>query len=153
MRKPTNCFVHSLFEPHRDAAALQATQQTSSGPDDDDYATGRASPSAEGLKSEKVADKNPDAATAYSNNVNQNGALIAGGGGVETAVQSRLLTKKQISDMAFGIRELAKKLAHIRIKMNVRNVFILAKAHDETLIGKTREMAEWLLKQDVNYRM
>ncbi|KAF1990033.1 ATP-NAD kinase [Aulographum hederae CBS 113979] len=66
----------------------------------------------------------------------------------EHRAHSRLLTKKQLSDMAFGIRELAKKLAHIRLKLNVRNIFILAKAHDETLIGHTRELAEWLLIKD-----
>jgi hypothetical protein len=62
--------------------------------------------------------------------------------------QSRLLTKKQLSDMALGIRELSKKLAHIQLKLRVRNVFLLAKAHDETLIQYTRELAEWLLSKE-----
>ena len=60
--------------------------------------------------------------------------------------QSRLLTKKQLSDMAVGIREMSKKLGHIRLKLRVRNVFLLTKAHDQTLIAKTRDMAEWLLR-------
>ena len=59
---------------------------------------------------------------------------------------SRLLTKKQLSDMAVGIRELSKKLGHIRLKLKVRNVFLLTKAHDQALIAKTRDMAEWLLR-------
>lgn len=133
-RKPTNCFVHSLIEPHRDAAFESSISP--SGKSSNNSNNGSQTPSYEGLKSEKVADKNPD-----------------GSGAEGDAVQSRLLTKKQISDMAFGIRELAKKLAHIRIKMNVRNVFILAKAHDETLINNTREVAGWLLEQDANYKM
>ncbi|KAF2762536.1 ATP-NAD kinase [Pseudovirgaria hyperparasitica] len=63
--------------------------------------------------------------------------------------ESRLLTKKQISDMAFGIRELAKRLSSIRVKTNVRNVFVLCKAHDEGLIKNTRDVTEWILqKQD-----
>jgi NAD+ kinase len=66
---------------------------------------------------------------------------------------SRLLTKKQISDMAYGIRELSKKLAQIRLKLNVRNIFILAKAHDETLISHTRETTDWLLTQDPKYKV
>lgn len=65
----------------------------------------------------------------------------------ETHTQSRLLTKKQLSDMAVGIRELSKKLGHIRLKLKVRNVFLLTKAHDRTLIAKTRDITEWLLKQ------
>jgi len=61
--------------------------------------------------------------------------------------QSRLLTKKQLSDMAFGIRELSKKLGHIRLLLKVRNVFILTKAHDQKLIANTRDLTEWLLRQ------
>lgn len=59
--------------------------------------------------------------------------------------ESRLLTKKQLSDMALGIRELSKKLGHIRLHLNVKNVFLLTKVHDEELISKTRDLACWLL--------
>lgn len=69
--------------------------------------------------------------------------------GVDTQhTESRLLTKKQLSDMAFGIRELSKKLSHIKLKLNVRNIFILTKVHDESVIGNTRELTGWLLKQE-----
>lgn len=68
--------------------------------------------------------------------------------GEAKAVASRLLTKKQIGDMAFGIRELAKKLAHIKIKLKVKNIFVLCKAHDEGLIKDARDVAEWLLAKD-----
>lgn len=54
--------------------------------------------------------------------------------------------------MAFGIRELSKRLGHIRLKLKVKNVFLLTKAHDVHLIENTRIMSEWLLDQkDVNY--
>ncbi|KAF2225699.1 ATP-NAD kinase-like domain-containing protein [Elsinoe ampelina] len=58
---------------------------------------------------------------------------------------SRLLTKRQLSDMAYGIRELSKKLGQIRLNLKVKNVFILTKVHDKKLIEKTKEMACWLL--------
>lgn len=61
--------------------------------------------------------------------------------------QSRLLTKKELSDMAFGIRELSKKLSRVRLLLDVRQVHILTKAHDQKLIAHTREVTEWLLKQ------
>lgn len=61
--------------------------------------------------------------------------------------QSRLLTKKQLSDMAFGIRELSKRLGRVRLLLKVRNVFLLTKAHDQKLIKFTRDVSEWLLKQ------
>lgn len=83
-----------------------------------------------GLAQERKVDKNLDGVHGANNH------------------QSRLLTKKQISDMAFGIRELAKKLGNIRLKINVQNVFLLVKVHDETLIANTREVAAWLLTKD-----
>ena len=74
--------------------------------------------------------------------------------GVEDCHQprhSRLLTKKQLSEMAYGIRELSKKLQHIQVKVMVQNIFILVKAHDESLIENARELTEWLMKKDPTY--
>jgi NAD+ kinase len=88
----------------------------------------------EGLAQEKRVDKDPHSHA-------------------EQTQHSRLLTKKQISDMALGIRELSKKLAQIRLKLQVRNIFILGKAHDETLIRHSRETAEWLLTKDEKYKV
>ena len=68
--------------------------------------------------------------------------------GNDTTTHSRLLTKKQLSDMAWGVRELSKKLGSIRLKLNVQTVFLLTKAHDEELIGYTRRVAEWLLSTE-----
>ena len=61
---------------------------------------------------------------------------------------SRLLTKKQLSDMTWGVRELSKKLGSLRLKLKVKTVFILTKAHDEDLIGYTREITSWLLSKE-----
>lgn len=72
---------------------------------------------------------------------------IAPAQGQQHHTQSRLLTKKQLSDMAFGIRELSKKLGRVRLMLKVRNVFLLTKAHDQKLIEYTRHVAQWLLKQ------
>ena len=69
-----------------------------------------------------------------------------------SAGRSRLLTKKQLSEMAWGVRELSKRLGSIRLKLKVRTVFILTKAHDEELIGNTRDMVRWLLSSDRDVR-
>lgn len=61
---------------------------------------------------------------------------------------SRLLTKGQLSDMAAGMRDLSKTLRHLRLKLKVKTVFLLVKAHDETLIGFSRELVEWLLSKE-----
>ncbi|KAL8770868.1 MAG: hypothetical protein Q9209_003519 [Squamulea sp. 1 TL-2023] len=63
------------------------------------------------------------------------------------AVHSRLLTKRQLSEMAIGVRELSKKLGSIRLKLKVKNIFLLTKAHDSDLIGLTRNITEWLLSK------
>ena len=66
------------------------------------------------------------------------------------AIHSRLLTKRQLSDMAWGVRELSKRLGSVRLKLKVKTVFLLTKAHDEDLIKITREVVEWLLSEDRN---
>ena len=64
------------------------------------------------------------------------------------ATHSRLLTKKQLSDMALSVRSLAKKLSSLKVKLKIRSVFLLTKAHDRTLIRKTRDVARWLLSKE-----
>lgn len=73
---------------------------------------------------------------------------VAVGEDTTDAMHSRLLTKKELSDMAWGVRELSKRLGSIRLKLKVKTVFILTKAHDETLICNTREVVKWLLSPD-----
>lgn len=68
-------------------------------------------------------------------------------------LNSRLLTKKQLNEMAWGVRELSRRLSSMRIKFRVKSIFILTKIHDVELINHTRELAKWLLgpEHDVRY--
>ncbi|KAL7797554.1 ATP-NAD kinase-like domain-containing protein [Trichoderma ceciliae] len=68
-------------------------------------------------------------------------------------IHSRMLTKKQLSDMAWGVRELSRRLSSMRIRFRVRSIFLLTKIHDSDLIAKTRALAQWLLskERDVKY--
>lgn len=61
---------------------------------------------------------------------------------------SRLLTKKQLSDMAMEVRELSKNLTSVRLRLRVKTVFILVKAYDESLIGYSKELVDWLLSDE-----
>ena len=61
---------------------------------------------------------------------------------------SRLLTKRQLADMAMEVRELSKNLTSVRLRLKVKTVFVLVKAHDESLIGFTKELVDWLLSDD-----
>ena len=68
-------------------------------------------------------------------------------------IYSRMMTKKQLAEMIFGVRELSKKLGSVKLKIKVKTVFILTKIYDQELLGKARELTEWLLskEQDVPY--
>ncbi|KAL9109847.1 MAG: hypothetical protein Q9227_005550 [Pyrenula ochraceoflavens] len=66
----------------------------------------------------------------------------------EAVKHSRLLTKKQLSAMAMGVRDLAKKLKHLKIKLNIRSVFVITKIHDDELISLTQNLTRWLLHRD-----
>ncbi|KAI0866240.1 ATP-NAD kinase-like domain-containing protein [Xylaria cubensis] len=67
-------------------------------------------------------------------------------------IHSRLLTKKQLTEMAWGVRELSRRLGMVRLKFKVENIFLLTKPYDEDLIPKTRELAKWLLSKDRSVR-
>ena len=65
-----------------------------------------------------------------------------------TIIQSRHLTKRQLSDMAWNVRKLSKKLGSIKLKLTVKNVFVVCKAQDESLVSLTRKVTRWLLSKD-----
>ncbi|KAK1776478.1 ATP-NAD kinase-like domain-containing protein [Copromyces sp. CBS 386.78] len=66
---------------------------------------------------------------------------------------SRLLTKKQLSEMAWGVRELSRRLGSVRLKFKIKTIFVLTKPHDQELVPKTRALIRWLLgkERDVRY--
>ena len=66
----------------------------------------------------------------------------------DTGVHSRLLTKRQLLEMASEIRDISKKLGNVKLKLQVKTVFVLTKAHDEALIELTRELTDWLLSKE-----
>lgn len=63
-------------------------------------------------------------------------------------MDSRLLTKKQLSDMAWGVRELSRRLGSMRLKFKVKSIFLLAKLQDPDLILKLRGLTKWLLSSE-----
>ncbi|GAW12691.1 hypothetical protein ANO14919_020610 [Xylariales sp. No.14919] len=67
-------------------------------------------------------------------------------------IHSRLLTKKQLTEMAWGVRELSRRLGMVRLKFKAEHIFLLTKVYDEDLIPKTRELAKWLLSKDRDVR-
>jgi NAD+ kinase len=161
--KNTQCFVHALLDSQRRSSGwakggLKGIAETLAG-------DAEPSASADGTVEHKIYDKHETVHDGLERNAvpEQLGPLaqrlgespadrdkkVDGQRGEESPpIHSRLLTKKQLSEMALGVRELSKRLASIRLKLKVRTVFLLTKAHDETLIGHTREVARWLLSPE-----
>lgn len=73
--------------------------------------------------------------------------------GPDAPPNSRLLTKKQLSEMAWGVRELSRRLGSMRLRFRVRSVFVLTKIYDAELTTHAREVCRWLLdkERDVRY--
>jgi NAD+ kinase len=67
---------------------------------------------------------------------------------IPTVIESRHLTKRQLSDMAWNVRKLSKKLGSIKLKLTVKNVFVVSKVQDESLVSLTRNVTKWLLSED-----
>jgi NAD+ kinase len=65
---------------------------------------------------------------------------------------SRLLTKKQLSEMAWGVRELSRRLGSMRLKFRVKSIFLLTKMMDAEPITHTRELCRWLLDKEREVR-
>lgn len=163
--KSTTCFVHSLLEAQRRRGEYQGSldgiAETLKGKNvtsnkqrpglndrvEPKGSDGRSSGSREDVSTEDDSkeDGQPDE-QAWRDRHKEPGDEDP------SAIHSRLLTKKQLSDMAWGVRELSKRLGSIRLKLKVRAVFILTKAHDETLIENTREVVRWLLSEERQVR-
>lgn len=56
------------------------------------------------------------------------------------------MSHTRLLETATSVREISKQLQRRPIKREVRNVMIITKARDNSLVVLTRELAEWLLK-------
>lgn len=63
-------------------------------------------------------------------------------------LHSRLLTKKQLSEMAWGVRELSRRLGSLRLRFRVKTIFLLTKIYDEDLLIKARDLVLWLMSPE-----
>ena len=142
-KRLTQCQVHQLLECQRRVRKARA-------------ANGAASSVA---AEQELLHKLRPSGGGGSSSTGSGSASGSGGGGPTAAIQgkmrSRLMSKKQLQDMAVGVKELSKRLGSVRQKLNVTTVFLLTKKYDESLIAKTRELVEWLLspEQDRPYRV
>jgi NAD+ kinase len=72
---------------------------------------------------------------------------------------NRGMTKKELSDMALGVRELSKRLGTLRLvlganggtggarmKLRVKTIIVITKKNDLSLIALTKEVTQFLLQ-------
>jgi NAD+ kinase len=64
----------------------------------------------------------------------------------EIAAEDDGMSHTRLLETATSVREISKQLQRRPIKREVRNVMIITKARDNSLVILTRELAEWLLK-------
>lgn len=64
---------------------------------------------------------------------------------LEEIADDEWLSHSRLVQTATGVREVSKQLQRRPIKRAVRNVMIVTKARDNSLVYLTRELAEWLL--------
>lgn len=145
--RKTECFVHQLLQAQRSSDGWRGDGSLEGiSEQEPDMHNERAEPR---LAGDGAADQNGD-----SSHISPNTADAGEGKAPdEKSKCSRLLTKKQLGDLAWDVRQLSKKLGTIRTKLKVKNVFLLTKVHDETLIENTREIVRWLLsaEREVKY--
>lgn len=128
-RRNTSCFVHSLLgvggqeEPQGDASITPDVQADDKSPGSGRLSHGDSTAVDFGIRGQSEPS-------------------------TSEILHSRLLTKEQLSDMAWNVRALSKKLSGIKLKLKVRTIFILTKAYDESLVALTRELTRWLLSKE-----
>ena len=62
----------------------------------------------------------------------------------------REMSTNQLHEMVLGLREMGRKYANVKLRMDVRNVFILTKTTDKSLTAHTRQLSKWLLENTFN---
>lgn len=62
-------------------------------------------------------------------------------GGNVTATKSHF----QLSSTAYGVRMLSRDISNTKVELEVENLLIVTKKHDNSLIYLTRELVEWVL--------
>ncbi|KAI1367508.1 ATP-NAD kinase-like domain-containing protein [Xylaria arbuscula] len=174
LKKPfsSDCLVHQLLECHKiDAVSAHnpsnghlfstRREDVSNEIGLDGYVEPKGNTAKKGKRSERMSIIEPESDSSASGQVDEKSwkstvtksrSELDLAGLEHEGIHSRLLTKKQLTEMAWGVRELSRRLGTARLKFKVEQIFLLTKVYDEDLIPKTRELARWLLSKDRNVR-
>ncbi|QKX58393.1 uncharacterized protein TRUGW13939_05515 [Talaromyces rugulosus] len=144
--KNTACFVHSLLNGEWNAPPGDEENGNGGGGGELDELDERNEPIKKPIdlgttvKDSDLSDYDRIAVVDYASRLSEQTA--------PAVVHSRHLTKRQLSDMAWNVRKLSKRLGSIKLKLTVKSVFLVTKPHDESLVSLTREVTQWLLSKE-----
>ncbi|KAI1111117.1 ATP-NAD kinase-like domain-containing protein [Nemania sp. NC0429] len=174
MKKPfsSDCLVHQLLESHREDGPVHHSHvHPHARLEDEDVSEemglnsfveskGNGRRTNQGSESTSLIELESDSSSAsgqadeksWKTEVTKSRSALDLAGQAHENIHSRLLTKKQLTEMAWGVRELSRRLGMLRLRFKVEHIFLLTKPYDEELIPKTRELAKWLLSRDRDVR-
>ncbi|KAI3334314.1 ATP-NAD kinase-like domain-containing protein [Ustulina deusta] len=158
----SDCLVHQLLECRKVDTSLHKSASASGEIGLDSYAEPKGNSAVKSKRSGRMSiiDPESDSSSAsgqldeqsWKTAVTKSRSELDLVGLEHEGIHSRLLTKKQLTEMAWGVRELSRRLGTARLKFKAEHIFLLTKIYDEDLIPKTRELAKWLLGKDRNVR-
>ncbi|KAI1164283.1 ATP-NAD kinase-like domain-containing protein [Nemania serpens] len=162
----SDCLVHQLLESHKSDGLFHHSHARHEDVSEEmglnSYVEskgidGRKSRESEGMSLIEVESDSSSASgqadeQSWKTQVTKSRSALDLAGQVHENIHSRLLTKKQLTEMAWGVRELSRRLGMLRLKFKVEHIFLLTKPYDEDLLPKTRELAKWLLSKDRDVR-
>ncbi|KAI1852418.1 hypothetical protein JX266_002596 [Neoarthrinium moseri] len=156
--RKTQCLVHQILESHRRRSGHDSiTHENGMDRMVEPKGKGKGKGSPPRSKVEPDSAESTDAGQldekSWKSSIDKTGSELDLNSEQHAELHSRLLTKKQLSEMAWGVRELSRRLGSVRLKFKAKTIFILTKIYDQELIPKTREVTKWLLshERDVRY--
>uniref|UniRef100_A0A060T1W5 ARAD1A03190p n=1 Tax=Blastobotrys adeninivorans TaxID=409370 RepID=A0A060T1W5_BLAAD len=78
-------------------------------------------------------------------------ALSSAATSLSTAdLNQTISSKDELTNIAMSVRDMAKNLSNLKVKIDIRSVLIVSKMYDHRLIPVTRDLALWLLTNQSN---
>lgn len=62
--------------------------------------------------------------------------------------RSHHLTKRQLTELAWNVRALSRRLGRICLPLRARRIMVVTKPRDRSLVARSRDLVEWLLALD-----
>ncbi|KAI5294662.1 hypothetical protein KEM52_003514, partial [Ascosphaera acerosa] len=146
-RKAMACFVHYLLDlPNLDPERIRDIVTGVAEPPDPATQALRATSELDADIGRRNAEQEARRARADSS------AAATSSSSDESYRASRLMNRRQLTELVWNVRSLSKKLGGINLKLDIRNVLVVTKPQDESLVTLTWKVARSLLLLTVPQR-